>query len=125
MANERPERAGPICIHSRSSVPSFSGSRVNRQSAVGCWGSSTAQASTRDGSYSTMWDVVLHSPSASCLLVPTNRAPSAGPSRSSSQRTDSSSGLNRGISPMSDTSVHSRVGGAAIQVRTSTVGLSA
>ena len=98
---------------------------MNRQIAVGFCGSSTAQASLLGGSYSTMWDVVAHSPSASCLLRPMNRAPRAGPVLPSSHSTDCSSELMRGISSMSDTSVHTCAGGAAIQVWTSTVGLSA
>ena len=105
MAKESPEGAGPICIHSRSTVPPSCGSNVNRQIAEGYCGSSTAQASRFGGSHSTMWDVVAHSPNASCLLRPTNRAPRAGPPPSS-HSTDCSSELMRGISSMSDTSLH-------------------
>jgi len=72
-----------------------------------------------------MCEVVVHSPSASCWLCPVNLAPSAGSVAPSSHCVDCSSWLVAGISPMSDTSSQTRAGGASIQVRTSTVGLSA
>jgi len=125
MASDRPDRAGPICIHSDSSVPPSFGSSRKRHSAVGLAGSSTAHPNTRSGSNSTTCDVVAHSPSASCLLRPANLAPSAAPLALSSHSTDCNSELMAGISSTSDTSCHTRAGGASIQVRTSTVGLSA
>ena len=66
-----------------------------------------------------------HSPSASCLLRAPNLAPAAGPFAPSSHSTDCSSELIAGIRVTSATSSHTRAGGAPIQVRTSTVGLSA
>ena len=98
---------------------------MNRQIAVGSSGSSTAQASTRGSSHSTTCEVVAHSPSASCALRPTNRSPTAGPVAPSSHSTDCSSLLMLGISSTSETTAHTRSGGASIQVSTSTVGLSA
>src|ERR1700757_4179947 len=125
IANDSPERAGPICIHCDSSVPPSLGSSRKRQTAVGFAGSSTAQATARSGSHSTTCDVVDHSPNASCLLCPTNLAPTAGSVAPSSHSIDRSSLLMVGMSSMSDTSSHTRCGDASIHVCTSTVGLSA
>ena len=69
--------------------------------------------------------MVSHSPSASCLLRPANLAPATGSFAPSSHSTDCSSELKAGISSMSATSSQTRAGGALIQTRTPTAGLSA
>lgn len=98
---------------------------MNFHRALGCSGSSTAQANTRGASHRTTYEVVCHSPSDSCLLRPANRAPSVGPAAPSSQATERSSALSVGIRLMSETNSHTRTGDARILLRTSTVGLSA
>jgi hypothetical protein len=123
MAGLSPDRPGPICIHSRSRVPSPAGSRVKRQLAAGWAASPTAQANTCGGSHSTTDAGADHSPIAGCLLWPTNRLPTSPEPCSHSTRCSST--LIDGISSTSDTMAHTRSGGASTCVSTSTVGQSA
>jgi hypothetical protein len=46
IATDNPDRPGPGCTYSDTSVPQSMGSRRNRQIAAGCPGSPTAHAKT-------------------------------------------------------------------------------
>ena len=46
IATDNPDRPGPSCTYSGTSVPQSMGSRRNRQIAAGCPGSPTAHAKT-------------------------------------------------------------------------------
>ena len=93
---------------------------IDVQTADGVSGSPTTQPKRRGGSRATIWERLVHSPTAGCLLTPRNCAPMTGRSKPSAHSTLCSSMLNRGITVMSLMSSQTRVGGAAMALRTQT-----